>query len=309
MANDIQRLEDVNHLTAKAKAMLKRSDQDRLSYIRMTRWIGYNRATEILTKFENLYTYPTRHRMPNLLLVGDTNNGKTAIINKFAERHPRDDNRNGEYIIVPVLVVEVRPVPDEASLYNAILEEINAPYRERSDIDQKRHQVLHLLRSVCLRILILDEIHNMLAGTLNKQSGFRNTIRFLGNRLKIPIVAAGTREAFQAIQTDDQLANRFEPVALPRWEIGGEYSKLLRSFEAMLPLWKPSTLRETSLALKILSMSEGLIGEISSVLEKAAIKAIETGNESINGKLLDSIEWIQPSKRKEPSILVKRKPS
>ena len=309
MSKIVKRLEDVNHLTDKAKAVLKLSDGERINYIRKPRWIGYSQANKVTDRLEDLLTYPTRHRMPNLLIVGDTNNGKTAIINRFYKRHPRDENRDGESIIVPVLIVEVRPVPDEASLYNAILKEINAPHRERGDIDQKRDQVIDISRSIHLQILILDEIHNMLAGNLSKQSGFRNGIRFLGNRLQIPIASVGTREAFQAIQTDEQLANRFDPVFLPRWDMDDEYIRLLLTFETVLPLWLPSNLAETSLALKILSMSEGLIGEISTILERAAIKAIKTGSESINTKLLESIDWIQPSKRKEASILVKGKHS
>lgn len=305
MGDVVKSLEDVKHLTVKAKAALGRGNEERINYIRAPRWIGYNRAKELIAKLEDLLTYPTRHRMPNVLLVGDTNNGKTAIINKFSKQHLRDDNKDGESIIVPVLIVEVPPVPDEPSLYNAILKEINAPNRERGDIGQKRNQVIDISRRIGLQMLILDEMHNMPAANLSKQSGFRNTIRFLGNQLRIPITGVGTKEAFQAIQTDEQLANRFEPIFLPRWEIGDDYLKLLSTFEAMLPLWLPSNLAEASLALKILSMSEGLIGEVSAILEKAAIKAIKTGDECVNAKLLESIDWIQPSSRKESSNFVR----
>ena len=121
MSSVVKSLEDVKHLTVKAKTALKLSDEERISYIRAPRWIGYSKANESIDKLEDLLTYPKRHRMPNLLLVGDTNNGKTAIINKFAKRHPHDDNRSGESVIVPVLIVETRPVPDETSLYNSIL--------------------------------------------------------------------------------------------------------------------------------------------------------------------------------------------
>lgn len=37
---------------------------------------------------EVLYTFPVRQRMPNLLLVGPTNNGKSMIIEKFRRTHP-----------------------------------------------------------------------------------------------------------------------------------------------------------------------------------------------------------------------------
>jgi hypothetical protein len=39
--------------------------------------------------------------------------------------------------------------------------------------------------------------------------------QYLGNELKLPIVAVGTQDAFNAISTDPQLANRFEPGGAP----------------------------------------------------------------------------------------------
>jgi len=78
---------------------------------------------------------------------------------------------------------------------------------------------------------VIDEIHHVLAGNLNKQRHFLNTIKYLGNELQIPIVGVGIKEAFNAIQTDPQLANRFEPVLLPRWELNTGFLKLLASFE------------------------------------------------------------------------------
>ena len=52
--------------------------------------------------------------------------------------------------------------------------------------------------------------------------------------------------------------------------------RLLTSFEALLPLKKPSNLVEDRIAMKILSLSEGTIGEISTILKKSAIQAIAT---------------------------------
>lgn len=118
-------------------------------------------------------------------------------------------------------------------------------------------------------------------------------------------MGVGTREAFNAIQTDPQLANRFEPVFLPRWPIGDRlkpetdpYLQLLASFECMLPLNRPSNLTRPALALKILSLSEGLIGEVSAILTKAAVKAIASGKERIDLRLLEEIQFTPPSDRK-----------
>src|SRR5450631_1979637 len=106
------------------------------------------------------------------------------------------------------------------------------------------------------------EIQHVLAGPLLKQRQFLNVIKHLGNELQIPIVAAGTQDAFNAIQTDPQLANRFEPAVLQRWTMGEDYLRLLASFEKLLPLEHRSDLLEPAMAIKILSLSEGTIGEI-----------------------------------------------
>ncbi|SPW71501.1 putative transposon ATPase protein TniB [Escherichia coli] len=47
---------------------------------------------------------------------------------------------------------------------------------------------------------------------------FLNLLRFLGNELRIRWFGVGTRDAYLAIRSDDQLENRFEPMMLPVWE-------------------------------------------------------------------------------------------
>jgi hypothetical protein len=48
-----------------------------------------------------------------LLIVGDTNNGKTMIVNRFERLHLADDNPDGETIRLPVLIVQAPPTPAE----------------------------------------------------------------------------------------------------------------------------------------------------------------------------------------------------
>lgn len=290
-----------SHLLQKAAAYLERSDQERITYIRSPRWIGYPRAQEILVQLENLLTHPKAHRMPNMLIVGDTNNGKTMLVRRFCNQHKPDDNPEGEAAKVPVLFVQAPPVPDEGRFYNAILELLFAPYKPGDRADRKQFQAIKLLRAVGLKMLIIDEIHHLLAGSMTKQKAFLNVIKYLGNELEVPIVGVGTRDAFRAIQTDLQLSNRFDQALLPRWANDEMFLRLLATFERSVPLRTPSNLTDGALADKIYSMSEGYLGEISRVLEGAAVRAVETGQERIDKKLLDDIGWISPSdRRKEP---------
>lgn len=290
-----------SHLLQRAAAYLERSDQERIAYIRSPRWIGYPRAQEILAHLENLLTHPKAHRMPNLLIVGDTNNGKTMLVRRFCNQHKPDDNPEGEAAKVPVLFVQAPPVPDEGRFYNAILELLFAPYKPGDRADRKQFQAIKLLRTVGLKMLVIDEIHHLLAGSMTKQKAFLNVIKYLGNELEVPIVGVGTRDAFRAIQTDLQLSNRFDQALLPRWKNDEMFLRLLATFERSVPLRNPSYLTDGALADKVYSMSEGYLGEISRLLESTAVKAVETGYERIDKKMLDGIGWISPSdRRKEP---------
>jgi hypothetical protein len=94
------------------------------------------------------------------------------------------------------------------------------------------------------------------------------------------------------------MENRFRPVVLPRWEFGDEYLRLLASFERLLPLREPSDLTDEVLAFKLLSLIDGKIGELSALLSLAAIKAIETGRERIDAKVIGQTGWRAPEDRK-----------
>jgi hypothetical protein len=95
---------------------------------------------------------------------------------------------------------------------------------------------------------------------------------------------------------------RFEPIALPPWRSGKEYQQLLKTLEAVLPLRCPSELAKSAIANKILSASEGILGEVVSMVTRAAILAISTGEERISTKTLDDIGFIAPSDRRRVAV-------
>jgi len=237
-----------------------------------------------------------------MLIVGETNNGKTMVARRFYERHRPDLHLDQNASQVPVLLVQAPPAPDEGRFYNAILTELYSPFRVASRVDQRQLQVIRLLSAVGTRVLIIDEIHHVLAGTAAKQRTFLNMLKYLGNELMIPIIAIGTRDAFNAIHSDPQLANRFEPVTLPRWQMNEEYLRLLMSLDALIPLEKHETITESRIAAKILGMSEGTIGEISELLRVATLHAIQSGTECITSAVLEKCGYLPPSSRRRASI-------
>lgn len=288
--------QDLTHLHPTSRELAKLPPEDRLHRIRADRWIGYPKALEAVERLEVLYGWPRKQRMPNLLVVGPTNNGKSMIVERFRRRHPPVTGRDGESI--PVLCMQMPSEPTELRFYTAVLSALGAPIRTNWRLHEAERLGLSLLRQVGVRILVIDEFHNVLAGKGEKRREFLNLLRFLGNELRISLVGVGTRDAYLAIRSDDQLENRFEPFILPLWEVGMEARSLLASFAASFPLLSPSTIDTEDMARYLLARSEGTIGELAHLLTAAAVVAVQTGEERINHQTLTLADYIGPSERR-----------
>ncbi|MDF3831610.1 TniB family NTP-binding protein [Cupriavidus basilensis] len=97
-----------------------------------------------------------------------------------------------------------------------------------------------LLRKVSARMLIVDEVHHLLAGNYREQRASLNLLKFLANDLKIAVVLVGTQDAVMALQTDPQMVSRFARLEVPRWQETEAFRSLLAAFEMVLPLRRPS---------------------------------------------------------------------
>lgn len=292
------------HLHPLTRQFADEDAQSRIRRIRTDRWIGYARAEAVLAALEDLLSFPKRMRMPNLLLVGPTNNGKTMIVEKFRRTHLA--NAGGEpadgAALVPVLKVQMPSGPDEGRFFGAILDALGMPFSPRDRIAIKQDTAVRLMRATEVRLLVIDEVHNLLSGTAMQQRRLLNVLRWLGNELQIPLVGVGTAEALRAIRSDEQLVNRFEPFPLPVWTDDEEYLRLLSTLEAVLPLRKPSYLADPPKAARILSAAEGVLGEIIAIIIRAAVKAIETGAETISPRMIERAGFIRPSERRRVAI-------
>lgn len=72
-----------SYLLPVIQALLELDDKARIKHIEKDQWIGYPRAQQALEKLHHLFSHPKRSRMPNLLIIAPTNNGKTMLIQKF----------------------------------------------------------------------------------------------------------------------------------------------------------------------------------------------------------------------------------
>lgn len=285
------------HLVEAAQKLLKAPNEERLAFIRQDRWIGYPTAKRALEEMEMLFEEPDLERPSNLLLTADTNNGKTTLMRRFEALHPRVDDPGAARAVRPVVRFDAPSVPDEDRFYNHLLKELGAVFKITDKPDKKLFQIRDLLLKVGVRVVVLDEINNSLAGTGTRRQQLLNAIKELGTALKRPIVLTGTFDALAVLRDDRQIQNRFPPFVLPKWQIDDDFLQLLASFEATLPLRRASNLASEQLAPLLLVMTGGVIGELSKLLKRAARQAILLEKERITRPLLLELPWIPPDQR------------
>jgi hypothetical protein len=284
----------MNHLTKQAQEAAALPFKERVAYIDKI-WIGYPQASNILEAMNELLEHPPSHRMPNILIVGNSNNGKSTIVNHFARTNKAFVSKEDDLLKAPVLIMQI-PSAEEGEFYDEILDTVKSPSKKSDRVSRKRDLAINALRSLHVKVLILDEFHSLLGGSYTKQRNLLGRIKYLSNKLCISLVGAGTQAAFQAIHADDQMASRFTPYVLPRWKMDdeGEYQSLLASFNMLLPLKKSSNLEQDDIAKKILIMTNQTIGQISKLLRACAIDAMKTGDECITLKTLERVKWRTP---------------
>lgn len=287
-------------LTEETKKILGGSDEERIKYINEEYWIDYPIAQNILEKMEDIYNFGYgKTRYISILLVGGSNNGKTSLLKQFLEKHPPYDyNIDGEQpdwitdeffdkytgIGRPVLYVISPTEPSESRLYSIILEQLNIPYKTRDSLDVKAKLVEYYLKALSVRVLVIDEIHNILNGSPARQKQIMSAIRDLSSKLKMPVVLAGVKEALRAVNTEDQISSRYRPEYLTKWKMDKDYISLLATTISKLPLKKQSTIINKEDAQEILELCNGYIGEIVNLIKAAAVYAIKTGSERVTIK-------------------------
>jgi hypothetical protein len=158
-------MSNLPHLTREANEEVLLPNAERILRVRAERWIHYSRAESALLRMDELLEYPQRDRMPCLLLYGATGMGKTKIIRKFLRDHPIVfDNKLG-VSTARVVMMQMPPDADEKAFYEELLSTLQAPSRYSANTAHFRRIARDLLRFVGARMLIIDEVHALLAGS------------------------------------------------------------------------------------------------------------------------------------------------
>lgn len=165
----------------------------RIKLIEGDHWISFPRAEAVLAKLTALLDAPVRTRMPGLLVHGSSGIGKTMIARKMQRDHVAEFDMNRGILNTPLLLLQAPPTPDERRFYLHILTTIGAPTNIGRTLAELEIRTLQYLRALKPKVIMIDEAHNLLAGTYREQRRFLNVLRFLSNELQASLVCFGAR--------------------------------------------------------------------------------------------------------------------
>ncbi len=270
-----------SHLVQSAASLLDRSDSDRIVAIREERWITYPRARWSLEMLDELLVRPRTTRMPSIAVYADSGMGKTMLMERFRRAHPATYNREQRRLISPVLALQMASHATERRFYGHLLQAIGVPFVPRATVLELEVQIMRNLKRMEVKLLMLDEVHNLLAGSAKEQRILLNTLRFISNELQISLVCLGIADARDAIGGDVQLMRRFEELTLPRWQGDEEFEQLVVIILRHLPLKLASQVSARALR-QVLEATDGVTARIFGMFNDLAIAAIRSGRECID---------------------------
>lgn len=286
------------HLTTATAELLGSSDSERITLIREERWITFPRARLALEALNALLTRPRTTRMRSVAIYADSGMGKTMLMDRFKRANPSVYSAAERRSVSPVVALQMPSHATERRFYAHLLSEVGVPFFSRATILDLETQALRSLRRMDVRLLMLDEVHNVLAGSAKEQRILLNTLRYISNELKISLVCLGISEAREAIGGDVQLARRFEEFPLTRWQGDEDFQELIVAILRHLPLKLASQISARALR-HVLQSTDGVTAQIFAMFNDLAIEAVRSGTECIEDA---SIEAWRPSTHATPAF-------
>lgn len=263
----------------------------RIAFARESIWVPYKGANKIIACIEDELDAPRAQRMPWVVIWGPPNHGKSAIVSYLKAVHPRVDRGKNQTALHHVVCMEVDS-PGEHSFFDAGCIAIKSGFHLRTAEEKKIHFKAQLLEHKS-KMLVIDEAHEVLNGTVRQQKLFWGFAKNVSNVRQMTLVIVGTRKVLTAIERvddDGQVETRFlHRFELELWKDPKSWGKWLTGYEANLPLRKVSALWADDIVEYIQTFSDGVLGEAVTLLQTAAVAALKSGRECITLDLLKSL--------------------
>ena len=283
-----------SHLTAEAVAALDLPLAARAARMLTDRFVTHERLQRIFDTVDLMVRRPTRVRADGLIISADPGCGKTMLCEAILRRYPAELATVQSPARLPVIVISMSEAREAKQLHIELLKALGYPHPHRHTADRRRDLVRELAQAASLRLLVIDEIQDVLIGTLRQQQLALEAIKALMNRLRVAVIALGTADAVHAMGANVHLRARFEDETLPLWKADTYFAHFLEAYESALPLRERSRLSSLDTMRQLIKLSGGVLATIVERLGRAAALAIEHDEERITRGWIERAQWEVP---------------
>lgn len=275
------------HLNADVRAVCDLPDLVRAERMFVDRFIEHERLTPILKHIDHLRLMPVRVRAHGLVVSGVPGSGKTMLARAVMRRAAAAPASAVAAATQPVVSISMTGAREAKHIFERLLRALGCPSTAPWRGSDREEAAMRLLRDAQVRLLLVDEIQDILTSTTRQQQIALDVLKHLMNELSLPLVVLGTKRATKAMEVDDHLKARFKFRELPVWKRDDYLVNFLTSLEAHLPLKLPSNLSSLPMMEAILKLSKGVLDPMVTMITSAAAHAVERGIEKVTPALLE----------------------
>jgi hypothetical protein len=241
---------------------------------------------------ETLALHGTIQEAPNLYITGPSGIGKSTLLKKLRESHPRVPNTrsvklpNGTEAIcdyVPLVCIEMPSQPTVIRLARAILKELGDPLWHTGDRDALTHRVGIYVPACGVRGIVIDEAQRAVdRNGVVVGEDLAEWIKEQHNKLNISFFLLGMGRVRFLFDHDDQIDRRWdEELPMPPYDWGSQeedeplsrlhFIALLVAFKSASPIPFSADLdvENDDVALRFYYASRGVVGLLKKLLLRA----------------------------------------
>jgi len=271
------------HLAPQYQADAGEADLVRIEMIKRGFIIEHPEYAHAMAYARWILSMPKNARGRGILLTGNPGAGKSTFGEELARAH---DNK--------VIIVSAEGSSTMREFYGRVLEAIDGPAVYPVSTSDREMAVLRVIKALDIKALVVDEIQDLSKGTDRELSKVLAGMKFLTNRARLPLICMGAMESSNAFRNDEHLKQRLRPFVLPIWKSDQLFADFIGNLESMLPLRRPSSLRNDAALNYLIKRSGGSLRAIMEHIVLASVRAILSGEECVTLSGLKEAEFAPP---------------
>lgn len=271
------------HLDSDVQEIVKQAKSIRINHALCEIVVRHPAVTRAHDYANWLLFEPKRTRPKGLLVIGPIGSGKSTLGTLIENTLASATKPNAKSIVS----ISMTGLTTMRAVFGRILESLNGPVLASQRTADRELAVLRVLKGVGCRMLILDEVQDVLKRSPAEQRRALDAIKFLMNELKLPVVALGSEDSARAFGEDRHLSARFKTFHLPVWRHDDVFADFLSSLEMRLPLSRSSALTTKAAMSFLIKESKGSLDGIMTLIRDATVHAILSDEERITPEILE----------------------